>query len=194
MQAFQRSWCPDVFHPSTKRRLYRLLSSGEIGAPCGVRIQTRRTAEGQYDLSFSSFWSSPSHWSSPYALLLCWLCSIRRRGPERPGGTPCRTARRTGSPAIPSLWHAARSATSERFPEGLDSLSISCGPLSLRSLLLQLRSLPSTVVTRFIGTTDLSVIPCDPDCPSRAAGLKGAGFGSRPIAGTSRVDAGVLAR
>src|ERR1035438_10687980 len=36
MYAFQRFSCPSLFHPSTNRRMYRLLSKGLIGDPCGV--------------------------------------------------------------------------------------------------------------------------------------------------------------
>ena len=36
MYASQRSSCPSFFQPSTNRRIYRLLSKGLIGAPCGV--------------------------------------------------------------------------------------------------------------------------------------------------------------
>src|SRR5215471_12403661 len=36
MYAFQRPSCPSFFHPSTNRRMYRLLSIGLIGDPCGV--------------------------------------------------------------------------------------------------------------------------------------------------------------
>src|SRR5262252_7875199 len=36
MYAFQRFSCPSCFHPSTNRRMYRLLSKGLIGDPCGV--------------------------------------------------------------------------------------------------------------------------------------------------------------
>jgi hypothetical protein len=76
-----------------------------------------------------------------------WICSSRRQTPECLCDTPCRTARRTGSPAIPSLWHAAPSATSERFGEVLDSSSISLSFVASCAL-LQPRSLPSTGVTR----------------------------------------------
>jgi integrase len=36
MSAFQRFSCPSIFHPSTNRRMYRLLSNGLIGEPCGL--------------------------------------------------------------------------------------------------------------------------------------------------------------
>src|SRR5215469_5718583 len=54
-------------------------------------------------------------------LLRHWLCCIRRRKPERPCGTPCHTARRSESWALPSLCRATPSATSERFLGLLDS-------------------------------------------------------------------------
>src|ERR1700757_2074161 len=49
-----------------------------------------------------------------------WLCSVRRRKPKRLCGTPCHTARRSGSWALPSLCRATPSATSER--SGVDRL------------------------------------------------------------------------
>src|SRR5262249_13545323 len=36
MYAFRRLSCPNFFHPSTNRRMYRLLSSGLIGEACGL--------------------------------------------------------------------------------------------------------------------------------------------------------------
>src|ERR1700687_4096758 len=36
MYAARRFSCPSFFPPSTKRRMYKLLSNGLIGAPCGV--------------------------------------------------------------------------------------------------------------------------------------------------------------
>src|ERR1700683_4231294 len=36
MYAFQRFSCPSFFHPSTNRRMYRLLSNRLIGEPCGL--------------------------------------------------------------------------------------------------------------------------------------------------------------
>src|SRR5215475_7159758 len=36
MYAFQRFSCPSFFQPSTNLRMYRLLSKGLIGDPCGV--------------------------------------------------------------------------------------------------------------------------------------------------------------
>src|SRR6516225_4453217 len=36
MYALSRFSCPSLFHPSTNRRMYKLLSKGLIGDPCGV--------------------------------------------------------------------------------------------------------------------------------------------------------------
>src|SRR4029077_14770708 len=36
MCALRRLSCPSFFHPSTNRRIYRLLSNGLIGEPCGL--------------------------------------------------------------------------------------------------------------------------------------------------------------
>src|ERR1700741_4266298 len=36
MYASRRLSCPSFFHPSTNRRMYRLLSNGLIGEPCGL--------------------------------------------------------------------------------------------------------------------------------------------------------------
>src|SRR5271166_4912341 len=49
----------------------------------------------------------------PLLLLRHWPCSVRRHMPERPVDTPCRTAHRNESWAIPSLLRATSSATSE---------------------------------------------------------------------------------
>jgi len=171
--------------------------------PSGLGIHTRRPAEGTYDLPFSSCWSSPSHRSSPYSSMSSNLWpstpalplvparfSNRRRAPARPSDTLCHTRRRIGSLAIPSLWHAASSATSELFLEVLGSSPISSCPLLCHSLLFQPRSLPSAVITRFDGTTDLSAIPGDPAPALASRRLRIMGI---LIAGTSRVHAGFLA-
>ena len=50
-----------------------------------------------------------------------WLCGNRRRMPERPCDTPCRTAHRTESWATPSLFRVTLSVTSERLLGLLDS-------------------------------------------------------------------------
>src|SRR5437879_11936119 len=42
MYAFQRSSCPSFFHPSTNRRMYRLLNRGLIGDPWGVPFPSSR--------------------------------------------------------------------------------------------------------------------------------------------------------
>src|SRR5215469_5148856 len=60
----------------------------------------------------------------PLLLLRHWLCSIRRRMPEHPFDSPCRTKHRNESWALASLCRATPSATSERLPGLLDSTSI----------------------------------------------------------------------
>ena len=72
---------------------------------------------------------------------------MHRPSPGRPGGTPCRTARRTGSQAIPSLWHATSPGVSEPFPEVRGSRQ-SPGSHALSDVDLELRPLPSTGVNR----------------------------------------------
>src|SRR2546422_9531896 len=42
MCAARRFSCPSFFHPSTNRRMYKLLSNGLIGAPCGVPCPSSR--------------------------------------------------------------------------------------------------------------------------------------------------------
>src|SRR5271169_699134 len=76
-----------------------------------------------------------------------WLCSIGRRMPKRLRDTPCRTARKTGSRALPSLLRVALSVTSEHLLGLLGSSPI---PPSLvtSGARLQLRPLSSTGVTR----------------------------------------------
>jgi hypothetical protein len=54
-------------------------------------------------------------------LLRHWPCSVRKRKPEHPCGTPCRTVRRSESLAIPSLLRVTLSATSEHWLGLLDS-------------------------------------------------------------------------
>src|ERR1700682_291987 len=49
----------------------------------------------------------------PLLLLHHWLCSVRRHTPEHLSDTPCRTAHRNESRALPSLLRATPSATSE---------------------------------------------------------------------------------
>src|SRR6202140_1523310 len=80
-------------------------------------------------------------------LLPDWPCSIHRQTPEHLFGTPCRTARRSGSWAIPSLCRATPSATSEHLMGLLGSSPI---PRSLVAscVSFQLRPLPSAGITR----------------------------------------------
>ena len=88
----------------------------------------------------------PQRFGRRLLLLRRWLCSVHRRMPRHLSGTPCRTASRNESRAIPSLCRATPSATSERFLGLLDrreSLRLRC---FLRSF--QLRSLSSAGITR----------------------------------------------
>jgi len=55
----------------------------------------------------------PRSSGGPLPLLRRWPCSVRRHTPEHLSDTPCRTAHRNESRAIPSLLHATPSATSE---------------------------------------------------------------------------------
>jgi len=82
-------------------------------------------------------------------LLHRWLGSIGRHAPERLLGTPCRTARRNESWAIPSLCRATPSATSEHSMGLLGSSPI---PRSLVAscVSFQRRPLPSPGVTRLL--------------------------------------------
>src|SRR6202795_4364905 len=47
MYAARRFSCPSFFHPSTNRRMYKLLSNGLIGAPCGVPRPSSRLRVGR---------------------------------------------------------------------------------------------------------------------------------------------------
>ena len=76
-----------------------------------------------------------------------WHGSGRRPTPARPCDTPCRTAHRTDSRAIPSLWHATPPGASEPSVEVVGSSPIS--RLSAPSYVgLELRPLPSAGITR----------------------------------------------
>src|SRR5208283_4505315 len=80
-------------------------------------------------------------------LLRHWRCNIHRRKPKRLLGTPCRTEHRSEIEAIPSLYRATPSATSEHLVELLGSSPI---PRSFVAscVSFQLRPLPSTGITR----------------------------------------------
>src|SRR5512136_942277 len=97
-------------------------------------------------------------------------------------GTPCRTTDRTGSQAIPSLWHVTPPVTSEPFLEVSGSSPIS--RLSPRlTLTLNQGPFPPPALPGFRGTTDLSVTPHGPACPSGTSGWKS----HASTAGASRV-------
>src|SRR5262249_12574040 len=55
----------------------------------------------------------PRRFVHPLPLLRHWLHSVRRRMPEHPSDTPCRTTHRTESWVSPSLLRATPSASSE---------------------------------------------------------------------------------
>ena len=55
MYAYQRASYPSSFHPSTNRRIYRLLSNGLIGAPCGVH---GRFVLGWRKLGYEERWTA----------------------------------------------------------------------------------------------------------------------------------------
>ena len=83
----------------------------------------------------------------PLPLLRHWLCSSRKRKPERLVDAPCRTEHRSENWAIPSLCRATPSATSERLGELLGSSPIFLSFVA-SCVSFQLRLLPSTGVTR----------------------------------------------
>jgi hypothetical protein len=87
-------------------------------------------------------------------LLRHWLCSTRRRKPEHPCDTPCRTARRIESWAIPSLLRATPSATSERLLGLLGSSPIPPSS-SLLAFAFNWGHFPPPALPGFVGTTGL---------------------------------------
>jgi len=80
----------------------------------------------------------------------------------------CRTGRRSDTRLLPSLSRATPSAVSEQFSE-LIGCAISKS-LTTCCVCLELRSLPSTALPGFSGTTNLSATPRRPTYPSRAFG------------------------
>src|SRR6266851_2345872 len=87
-------------------------------------------------------------------LLRRWLCSTRRRKPEHPCDTPCRTARRIESWAIPSLLRAPPSATSEHLLGLLGSSPIPPSS-SLLAFAFHWGHFPPPALPGFVGTTGL---------------------------------------
>ena len=73
--------------------------------------------------------------------------TLHTRTPGCLRDTACRTADRSASRALPSLWHATPPATSEPFREWVDSSSISRSRVT-SDVVLELRALGSTGVTR----------------------------------------------
>ena len=113
--------------------------------------------------------------------------SVARRSTARPPGTPCRTAHRSETWVLPSLWHATPSATSEPFRELVGSSPI---PRSRAAscVVLELRPLRSTGVTRLHRYYEPLRHPTRP-----GLSLAGVRLGSHAAtAGASRVASGFL--
>jgi selenium-binding protein 1 len=66
--AARRFSCPSFFHPSTNRRMYKLLSNGLIGAPCGVPRPSSRLRVLRCLFPFSSVSSTGA---SSHILIRC---------------------------------------------------------------------------------------------------------------------------
>src|SRR5438128_7150560 len=115
------------------------------------------------------------------------LCSIHRRRPSRLLGTPCRTEHRSETWAIPSLYRATPSATSEHLVELLGSSPI---PRSFVAscVSFQLRLLPSTGVTRLHRYNEPLRHPIRPGLSLASCQL----IHTAITAGTSRVAHGPL--
>src|SRR5208282_314508 len=77
MRAARRFSCPSFFHPSTKRRMYKLLSNGLSGAPCGVPRPSSRLRVLRRLFPFSSVSSTGA---SSHILIRCRIApsTIRR--------------------------------------------------------------------------------------------------------------------
>src|SRR6266478_1021326 len=77
MYAARRFSCPSFFHPSTNRRMYKLLSNGLIGAPCGVPRPSSRLRVLRCLFPFSSVSSTGA---SSHILIRCSIApsTIRR--------------------------------------------------------------------------------------------------------------------
>src|SRR5262249_29784333 len=110
-----------------------------------------------------------------------WLGSTGRRRAAHPPGTPCRTARRSGTWVPSSLWHATSPATSQPCVEVVGSSPISRLSL-LRTLALNRGPFPPPAFPGLDGTMGLSASPGGPACPSRASGWL-----THPPPGVSRV-------
>jgi len=108
-------------------------------------------------------------------LAICFWRRTVSKMPEHPFGTPCHTARRSGSWAIPSLCRATPSATSEHYLGLLGSSPIpppfvtSCVSFQLRPLP---RHYPASSVLRASPPPHTArpvshELPVDPDCDHR---------------------------
>ena len=112
--------------------------------------------------------------------------SGRRPTPARPCGTSCRTAGRSDSQAIPSLWHATPRAASQPSLEVPGSRqSPGCQPLR-RCSGTEVPSLHRRYTASSV-LLNLSDTPNGPACPSRASG-----WHRTPTAGVSRVALDLL--
>ncbi len=120
--------------------------------------------------------------------------------PARPSGTPCRTARRTGSRALPSLLHVTLSVTSEHLLGLLGSSPIPRSFVTSR-VRLQPRPLPSTGITRLLrylraspppqaAQPDSHESPVDP--PAITAGASRVASGPRCVHAVAITPAGPM--
>ena len=127
--------------------------------PSGFGIYTRRTACGRYVFFRSSSASSPSHFVTAVLLDVLERLAVHARGAAvgpaalvgvpaaHPPGTPCRTARRSGSWVLSSLWHATPPAASQPLSGGA-RLIANLPAVATSYVVLELRPLPSTGITR----------------------------------------------
>ena len=114
--------------------------------------------------------------------------SVRLGGPGCLTGTTCRTGCRSGRSANPSLWHAAPPVDSEPLRELIGSCQ-SPGSCTTSSAGLELRSLPSTGVTRLRRYYGPLRHPAGPDSDPRGPSVGGH---APPPRGASRVAFGLL--
>ena len=118
----------------------------------------------------------PRRFGHRLLLLRRWLCNVHRRMPKHLSGTPCRTARRNESWAIPSLCRATPSAASEHFLGLLDSRQSLRLRRFLRFLSTEVPFLhqhyPASSVVRtspppHTARPGSRELPVDPDCDHR---------------------------